>query len=331
MRSSAHVNFLSFKNKLILLTLLFFSAAGCASRIKIKQDPFYEAFFEKTSLIMTKQEIEVYKHLPDKESKQEFIEEFWKIRDPDPLTGENEAKTEFDERVEYANTWFTNWEPNIGKDIRENKKSEQGWNSDRGRIYIVLGPPDSVVFDGMDLHFDQNRNWMTARRSTREEWFYNRYRLWIEFQITGMANWKINTNFSELSQALESAKLNWISSAYQGDVKRIFKFKAEFKNDRIIIKIPVSRISYEEKEQKLSSEFRIKISVYLNHKKIDEIEEKKFLSESQEELLAKRNVIFEVTYKPTLKGPYYFDIVVEDLKSLSVSKYRGFAKHTLKK
>lgn len=328
---SAQVNFLSFKNKFILLTLVFFSAAGCASRIKIKQDPFYESFFEKTSLIMTKQEIEVYKYLPDKESKQEFIEEFWKIRDPDPLTGENEAKTEFDGRVEYANKWFSDWEPNIGKDIRENKKSERGWNSDRGRIYIVLGPPDSVVFDGMDTRFDQSRERMAARQWTHEGWYYDRYPLWIEFYKVEMGNWRMNVDYSELNQALESAKLNWISSPDLKEVKGTFKFKAEFKNDRIIIKIPVSRISYEEKEQKLSSEFRIKISVYLNHKKIDEIEEKKFLSESQEELLAKRNVIFEVPYKPTLKGPYYFDIVVEDLKSLSVSKYRGFAKHTLKK
>jgi GWxTD domain-containing protein len=280
---------------------------------------------------MTKQEIEVYKHLPDKESKQEFIEEFWKIRDPDPLTGENEAKTEFDGRMEYANKWFSDWEPNIGKDIRENKKSEQGWNSDRGRVYIVLGPPDMVVFDGMDMRLDQSRERQSARQSTHEGWFYNRYRLWIEFQKTGMANWRINTNFSELSQALESAKLNWISSPDLKEAKGNFKFKAEFKNDRIIIKIPVSRISYEEKEQKLSSEFKIKISIYLNHKKIDEIEEKKFLSESQEELLAKRNFIFEVPYKPTLKGQYFFDIVVEDLKSLPVSKYRGFAKHKLKK
>jgi len=280
---------------------------------------------------MTKEEIETYKHLPDKESKQEFIEEFWKIRDPDPLTEENEAKTEFNERVEYANKWFAEWEPDVGKELRENKKRERGWNSDRGRVYIVLGPPDSVVFDGMDLRLDQSRERASAQRWTHEGWFYNRYRLWIEFYKIETANWRMSTNFAVLNQALESAKLNWISSPYQQEeVKRVFKFKAKFKDDKVIIEIPVSRISYEEKEDKLISEFRIKISVYHNHKKIDEIEEKKFLSESQEELLAKRNVIFEVPYKPTLKGPYYFDIIVQDLKSLPVSKYRGFAKHKSK-
>jgi GWxTD domain-containing protein len=320
-----------FTVRLIFFSLFFFSAAGCASRINIKQDPFYETFFEKTSLIMTKQEIEIYKHLPNKESKQEFIEEFWKIRDPDPSTDENEAKTEFEQRVEYANKWFTNWEPNIGKDIREDKKSEQGWDSDRGRIYIILGPPDSVVFDGTDIRFDQSRERASARQWTQEVWYYNRYRLWIEFQKTGVTTWTMNADFAELNTALESAKLNWISSPNIEEAKRSLKFKAEFKNDRIIIKIPVSRISYEEKEQKLNSEFRIKVSVYLNNKKIDEIEEKKFLSESQEELLAKKNVIFELPYKPKLKGRYFFDIVVEDLKSLSVSKYRGFAKYKLTK
>lgn len=279
---------------------------------------------------MTKEEIETYKHLPDKESKQEFIEEFWKIRDPDPLTEENEAKTEFEERVEYANKWFADWEPDVGKDIRANEKRERGWNSDRGRIYIVLGPPDMVVFDGMDMRFDQSRERALARRSTRESWFYNRYRLWVEFEKIGAANWRMNADFAVLNQALESAKVNWISSPYQEDVKRVFKFKAKFKDNKVIIKIPVSRISYEEKEDKLISEFRIKISVHHNHKKIDEIEDKKFLSESQEELLAKRDFIFEVPYKPTLKGQYYFDIIVENLKSLPVSKYRGFAKHRLK-
>jgi GWxTD domain-containing protein len=320
-----------FIDKLIFFTLLFLLAFGCASRVKIKQDPFYETFFEKTSLIMTKQEIEVYKHLPDKESKQEFSKEFWRIRDPDPSTEENEAQTEFEERVEYADKWFADWEPNIGKDIRENKKSERGWNSERGRIYIVLGPPDMVIFDEMDMRFDQSRERAKAREVTYEQWHYARYGLWIEFQKTGVAYWEMSTNFSLLSLALESAKLNWISSAYQEDIKRVFKFQANFKDNKVIIKIPVSRINYEEKEERLDSEFRIKIGVYCNYKKIDEIEEKKILSESQEELLAKRNIIFEVSCKPNLKGQYFFDIVVEDLKSLPVSKYRGFAKYKLKK
>ena len=318
-------------SRFVLAALFLLTAAGCGSRVKIKQDPFYETFYEKTSLIMTKGEIEVYKNLPDKASKEEFIQEFWKIRDPDSTTEENEAKTEFEERVEYANKWFADWEPNVGKDIREQGRPERGWNTDRGRIYIVLGPPDMVVFDGMDFRFDQSRERAKARQVTREGWYYDRFRLWIDFWKTESGTWRMSADYAELDNALNIAKINWISSSYQEDLKRVFKFKAKFKDGRIIIEIPVSRISYEEEEGKLSSEFRIKIGVYHNYKKTDEIEEKKFLSESQEELFKKMDIIFEVPYKPVLKGNYYFDIVVEDLKSMSVSKYRSFAKYTLKK
>jgi len=66
-------------------------------------NPFYESFFEKTSLIMTDEEIKIYKCIPDKESKEEFIREFWQIRDPDLDTEENENKIEFERRIEYAN------------------------------------------------------------------------------------------------------------------------------------------------------------------------------------------------------------------------------------
>jgi len=324
------IAFRGLTKNLLLLTIFFIFATGCASRIKIKQDPFYDSFYEKTSLIMTKEEKGVYKHLPDKESKEEFIQEFWRIRDPDPATEENEAKTEFEARVDYANKWFATWEADIGKDIQRDKHWG-GWNSERGRIYIVLGPPDMVILDGMDLRFDQSRERMKARESVHEEWYYDRFRLWLSFSIAQGGNWVLDSVPFELVDALETSKLNWVSSAYQIDVRKVFKFKAEFKDDRIIIRIPTSRISLEEKDEKLNMELLIKIGVYHNHKKIDEIEETKSLGESQEELLKKREILFEIPYKPTLRGQYYFDVVVQDLMSMAVSKYRNFAKYKLKK
>jgi len=90
-------------NKVLLLVILFVWIAACRTSVNIQQDPFYESFFEKTSLIMTKEEIEIYEHIPDKESKEEFIQEFWRIKNPGPGTEENENKIEFERRVEYAN------------------------------------------------------------------------------------------------------------------------------------------------------------------------------------------------------------------------------------
>ena len=109
-------------NEALLLIILFFGIAACRTSVNLKQDPFYESFFEKTSIIMTKEEIEIYKHIPDKESKEEFIREFWQIRDPDSGTEENENKIEFESRIEYANRWFGWRNPHKGRLKPEEQK-----------------------------------------------------------------------------------------------------------------------------------------------------------------------------------------------------------------
>jgi len=55
---------------------------------------------------------------------------FWKARDPDPSTVRNEALVEFFRRVRYANQHFGG--------------TDDGWKSDRGRVYIIYGPPTDV-------------------------------------------------------------------------------------------------------------------------------------------------------------------------------------------
>lgn len=58
---------------------------------------------------------------------------FWKERDPDPETGENEARTAYLARVEHANrTWSQ-----MGK--------VKGMYSDMGRVYIRYGEPDEIL------------------------------------------------------------------------------------------------------------------------------------------------------------------------------------------
>jgi GWxTD domain-containing protein len=60
-----------------------------------------------------------------------FIESFWKQRDPTPGTEENEFKTELIKRVTYANKEF------------HKGAFRDGWMTDTGRFYIILGPPNS--------------------------------------------------------------------------------------------------------------------------------------------------------------------------------------------
>jgi GWxTD domain-containing protein len=64
------------------------------------------------------------------EEKQKKFLEFWKKRDPNPSTPRNERMEAFYARVEYANRHFTHY--------------REGWRTDMGLVYIVLGPPNNV-------------------------------------------------------------------------------------------------------------------------------------------------------------------------------------------
>jgi GWxTD domain-containing protein len=310
----------------ILLIIPLIGTIGCSSIMEMRKDPFYETFLEKTSLIMTKEEIEVYKHLPDKESKEEFIEEFWQIRDPDPGTVENEAKTEFEERVDYANKWFGLWNPDRGKEAETMGYSKTGWNSDRGRIHIILGPPDTIIFDGLEIT-DGTRDWRKANQWRQEAWYYNRYSLRIFFYRAMGGRWVMNTYTPGLYEALESAKLNWAGPTYTEDIERRFRFDSKFENDTIVIIIPLERITF---DRELTAKFKIKINIYHNNKKIDEINETKTLEESEEDLLERDNIFFNFPYSPTVQGEYLFDIIIEDLMAMYISKHRSSIKYKFK-
>src|SRR4026209_1385485 len=78
--------------------------------------------------VITDEERKAFKKLASDDERERFIEEFWRRRDPDPDTDENEFKEEYYERIAYANENFASGIP--------------GWKSDRGRIWIMYGKPD---------------------------------------------------------------------------------------------------------------------------------------------------------------------------------------------
>ncbi|HET9696031.1 MAG TPA: GWxTD domain-containing protein, partial [Terriglobales bacterium] len=85
---------------------------------------------EDVRWIITDEERETFKRLSNDEERDNFIEQFWLRRDPTPDTVENEYKEEHYRRITYANEHFAAGKP--------------GWKTDRGRIYIMFGPPDQI-------------------------------------------------------------------------------------------------------------------------------------------------------------------------------------------
>lgn len=77
--------------------------------------------------IITDEERKTFNSLKTDDEREQFIESFWLRRDPDPDTDANEYREEYYQRIAYANEHFTSGIP--------------GWKTDRGRIYIMFGPP----------------------------------------------------------------------------------------------------------------------------------------------------------------------------------------------
>jgi len=94
------------------------------------ESPYRKWLNEDVSYIITDEERAAFKRLQTDEEREQFIENFWLRRDPTPDTVENEFKEEHYRRIAYANEHFASGVP--------------GWKTDRGRIYIVYGPPDEI-------------------------------------------------------------------------------------------------------------------------------------------------------------------------------------------
>ncbi len=113
----------------LVVFFLLAALAGCSRGGKaVRSLPLEDRqFLSEVRYIISKQEKKVFSSLGAAERAQ-FIEEFWKKRDPSPQTDENEYRDEYYRRIDYANRVF--------------REGSSGWLTDRGRAYILLGDPE---------------------------------------------------------------------------------------------------------------------------------------------------------------------------------------------
>ncbi len=127
---------------LIVCLLIGFTSAGFAQNkskssstkelIKALPEKYKKWIEEEVVYIISPKEKEVFLSLENDRQRDMFIEAFWKQRDPNPDTPENEFKEEHYRRIKYANQHFGKESPGAG------------WRSDMGRIYIMLGEPHYI-------------------------------------------------------------------------------------------------------------------------------------------------------------------------------------------
>jgi len=277
----------------ILLVALLAVLISCSTSNRLELDPKSQDFYEEARLIMTKQEKKIFKHLPDRESREEFIKDFWKKRDPSPYSELNEFKQGFYERVEYANERFREGIP--------------GWKTDRGRIYIIFGFPDKIVEEPW-INSPSIKGYLL--------WIYYRYNFAVEFVDRKGDNTYVINPYSgihgEFFEAMEKVK---VGKAYNSDKigsKYIdFKLNYDKSKNELNISIPVKGISFVEQDGLLKAEFEFRFNVYAdkeNAQKNTYTETRRFES-TEEELLDKEELSFNFSFDLE-PGKYFFDVLV---------------------
>ena len=106
---------------------------------------------DQLALVAHKNDIEAMRNA-DEQDRKKLFNDYWQKRDPSPQTQKNELEDEFFRRVDFTNRNFT-----------EITSGRSGWQTDRGKIYIVYGPPENVNHSDSDIQMPST-----------EIWYYNR-------------------------------------------------------------------------------------------------------------------------------------------------------------
>ena len=183
----------------LALLLCFFLNCASYEIVEAPVDQNSEKFLDLIRYIVTPQEEKIFREMPP-EDRHEFVAEFWKRRDPDLETADNEFRDIYYTRIARANKAFA--------------KGIPGWMTDRGRIYVLLGPPTDVIKKSMgdatldlqkglrELSTDMLEQGTRTERPT-EIWVYNQYPdyfsgplrlVFVDYYSTG--DYKLNTDVS---------------------------------------------------------------------------------------------------------------------------------------
>lgn len=182
-----------------LLCLCFTGFFGCRLyNLEKNLSPENREFLSRVRYIITKAERKIYLELPDSEKKG-FQDEFWNLRDPDPVTEENEFKEEYFRRIDEANRLFHGGTP--------------GWLQDRGRIYILIGPPTERLTYPMEAH-----------SKPREIWYYGNFPV-IFVDELGTGDYQLVT--LSAAHLLEINKAQMVSQEKARPKEEFFDFKVK--------------------------------------------------------------------------------------------------------
>lgn len=247
-----------------------------------KLNPENAEWLDKVRYIITSKERKMFLELPGTE-KEQFKEEFWARRDPDPQTEENEFKMEYYDRIERADELF-------------HGEGRQGWLTDRGRIYILFGPP-----------MDRMRN--NPSYNCSETWYYGNFPVvFVDRYCSGQFK-LVTYNLTQL-RSINLMYMNELNKAQAQAQQTIqgrtgfFNFKWNVKagivaGERvegiIFMEVPFSNLWLKEKGDEMATVLELYIEVRdTDKKKIWEYKESFEVTVSEEELQENKGLKYKI-------------------------------------
>jgi len=129
---------------------------------------------EQLVYIANPSEMDYMENGKDEEEKSKRFLEFWKSKDPSPGNVENEVFQEYFGRVNFANEQFSHY--------------REGWATDRGMVFIILGPPNNIDRHPYDIDSKPYEIWQ----------YYEINRNFTFLDETGFGDYRLITPLSYL-------------------------------------------------------------------------------------------------------------------------------------
>jgi GWxTD domain-containing protein len=205
---------------------------------------------EEVNYLITDAERDAFLELKTNQDRDIFIDNFWKIRNPDPTAPSNVAKDEHYRRLAYANEQFGF------------RGADNGWRTDRGMVYITLGPPKQTA-----------RYLNTKYLRQMEIWFYQSpgpalpsYFSVIFFKPTNSEDFRLYSPYSDRPEKLI------ISNIAVNDEPRAVRIIQEDVNDEVarlsLSLLPDEPVDLHEAYPSLQSD--VLLSRIRNYRNLDE-------------------------------------------------------------
>lgn len=250
-------------------------------------DPESKEFISRTRYIISKEEKNAFLEL-EPAGRPQFIEQFWARRDPTPGTGVNEFKDSYFQRIQEANRLFK-------------EGTTAGWLQERGRIYILFGPPSERITypRGIDFYDQPTEIWYYGFFPivfTDENWTGN-------YTLTPLSAYQI----SEITKAQKEIKdQGKVTLTGKPPLDFTLRFEAKDGQGQLIIDIPYKTIWFKLAGNNFVTTLDIKLEV------LDESgqtawkhEESPELSVSREQGLKLIDEIYGLILKPDLQPGEY--------------------------